>query len=670
MYTLYYISSSVSTTSSITIIPDSYIYSSAQRSDNSQAPISVYQNATLQISASTFESSGPTYTTTVGTLRAYVISASVIQASFPFDQVNIFYNQQYPGFQIDISPTASDNRFSPIISVGYSFIADTGSAAPSSFSFKLNDSSSTGLIDTNNPYSLGALNLRTGSTYTAIMTGSGDFYNLSFGVYNLDNAVYDFSTSSIGAPLFCTFSINDNIYNRTLLASSSLLSGFSLLFDSPGDIPYGAGELDLWNAQFGITASSVVISGATASLFGGNLSTFNGSLSVGGLAVNNIIPYSLAITSCSFAYSTTTSSIMPNINLSSPSLSNLKYFDMTFMGIGLVFDTGSLPSPSGSNIETYKCSDLYNAIVRIDNINLSSASSLLYFEINADTSLTGGTPNLSTYNILSYFSSNNCALDGGIGSLDGCYNLREFSCYSNGLTGSIPSLSNLYNLTSFNVSDNNLSGSIPSLSNNTNLVTFYCNNNAGISGSIPNLSNNINLANFNCTQTKVIGPLPDLSNNTKLYLFSAASCKISGSIPSLSNNSSLYYLAIGNNHLTGSIPSLSNNQSLYYFNVASNRLSGSIPDLSNNRALSEFYVHNNYLTSYTSSGISPTLQYFSAHTNMLDQTSIDGILYDLDRAGGINGDVELYGGTNSAPSALGYTYTASLVSKGWTVTVN
>ena len=56
--------------------------------------------------------------------------------------------------------------------------------------------------------------------------------------------------------------------------------------------------------------------------------------------------------------------------------------------------------------------------------------------------------------------------------------------------------------------------------------------------------------------------------------------------------------------------------------------------------------------------------------NALDQTSVDGVLADLDSGGLSNGTVDISGGTNSAPSAAGLTSKANLEGKGWTVTVN
>jgi hypothetical protein len=56
--------------------------------------------------------------------------------------------------------------------------------------------------------------------------------------------------------------------------------------------------------------------------------------------------------------------------------------------------------------------------------------------------------------------------------------------------------------------------------------------------------------------------------------------------------------------------------------------------------------------------------------NALTQASVDHVLITLDNNGLTGGTVNLSGGTNSAPSALGLAAEASLILKGWSVTVN
>lgn len=79
------------------------------------------------------------------------------------------------------------------------------------------------------------------------------------------------------------------------------------------------------------------------------------------------------------------------------------------------------------------------------------------------------------------------------------------------------------------------------------------------------------------------------------------------------------------------------------------------------------YMANNQLTSLNITGCSQ-LTYLDARTNNLGSTEIDSILYNLDTLGRSGGTVDLTG--NSAPSTDGQAYIASLVLKGWTVTVD
>jgi hypothetical protein len=56
--------------------------------------------------------------------------------------------------------------------------------------------------------------------------------------------------------------------------------------------------------------------------------------------------------------------------------------------------------------------------------------------------------------------------------------------------------------------------------------------------------------------------------------------------------------------------------------------------------------------------------------NDLTQTSVDHVLVTLDDSGLTGGLVDLGGGTNAAPSVAGAAAAASLILKGWSVTVN
>ena len=56
--------------------------------------------------------------------------------------------------------------------------------------------------------------------------------------------------------------------------------------------------------------------------------------------------------------------------------------------------------------------------------------------------------------------------------------------------------------------------------------------------------------------------------------------------------------------------------------------------------------------------------------NALTEASVDHVLITLDSSGLTGGYVDLSGGTSSAPSVLGSAAEASLILKGWSVTVN
>lgn len=93
MINLYYISSSNLNSSSVTVVPDNslYQYNTTYGTSNVQT---TYYGVSLEIKANVYESL-ESYTSTVGTLRANIISGSSTLISFPLDSVNIYYNIPY-----------------------------------------------------------------------------------------------------------------------------------------------------------------------------------------------------------------------------------------------------------------------------------------------------------------------------------------------------------------------------------------------------------------------------------------------------------------------------------------------------------------------------------------------------------------------------------------------
>ncbi len=225
---------------------------------------------------------------------------------------------------------------------------------------------------------------------------------------------------------------------------------------------------------------------------------------------------------------------------------------------------------------------------------------------------------------------------------------------------------------------NNIHHQNSSLNGNFNLQTFDCSNNALI-GSIPNLSSCPNLQYFYCSDNKLTGQLPtNLSGSYSLRWFDVGYNNLTGSIPLITGSLQAFYCS--NNQLSGSIGSLNGATNLINFDCSVNALTGSIPYLVNCSNLEYFSCHDNKLSNYSGSssttssfdgpGLSPTLTQFYAQTNQLKSSDVDNILYDLDKSGKTNGILNLSGGTNAAPSAFGYPYTSSLVSKGWIISIN
>jgi hypothetical protein len=286
------------------------------------------------------------------------------------------------------------------------------------------------------------------------------------------------------------------------------------------------------------------------------------------------------------------------------------------------------------------CSIIDGTLLNIPNISV--LPTLLYLDCSRNT-ISSSLPNLSNNSGLIYFNCSSNNITGSIPSFTSSGYPYYFNCSNNKISGSIPNLANLYNLQYFDCSYNLMSGSIlsSSLDNCYNLEYFYCHQNS-LTGSIPDLSKCYVLEEFNCKDNKISGSIPILSSSVNLKYFNCKNNRISGSIPNLDYNTILDTFICSNNNLTGSIPSLASASVLTYFECASNNLSN-----------------------YISGSVSPTLLYFSAESNSLSQTAIDGLLQDFDNAGGINGYLNLSGSSNAVPSTT--TRYTNLINKGWVV---
>jgi hypothetical protein len=613
MINLYYTPSSGSISSSL------YVYS-----DSTIIQPSEYTDITLEISASGYETSGSTFTSTVGDLRVYVRSGSIIYASFPIEETNIYYVISgssvlppfFPNPQPEISNTSSFDLnfdFSPI-------------SNPTSSNDKFQIlSGSTVVFSISGGFSNGTTPLTVGQTYTAVLSGSGTFYTSSISIINtLDSTIVSYVTSSNS---YLTASFSSSIYFNgiNIIPKTETFPFLQLTYNDIANIPVApTNSLDGWNTYLNVSASIISSSGATIYVAGGY---------IGDIINLSVDPtYLVNFTSSRLSNLNTldlSRPLEPTGSLTSfPNLSELT----VLQNINLTRNniTGSVPSSYSSsyNIQEFSCSwnNISGSITNI--LNILPTSSIRIVNVS-NNSLTGSIPNLSASFFLSYFDCSSNKLSGSI-LPQTHYSLSTFLCNNNALTGSIPDLSNIYNLSYFDASNNKLTGQLP------------------------NLSSSYNLSYFNCQLNQLTGSIPPLTGS--LQTFYCIANQLSGSIGSLNGATNLVNFDCGVNALTGSIPYLVSCSNLVYFNCSDNKLSD--------------YSGSSGGGFATGPGVSPTLTSFYAQNNQLKAIDVDNILYDLDKSGATNGVVNLSGSANAAPTVFGLSYTASLVSKGWLVYVN
>ena len=66
----------------------------------------------------------------------------------------------------------------------------------------------------------------------------------------------------------------------------------------------------------------------------------------------------------------------------------------------------------------------------------------------------------------------------------------------------------------------------------------------------------------------------------------------------------------------------------------------------------------------------PDNSYLQFQENALSQATVDNVLVRMVATGALNGNIQLGGGTSSAPSAIGLAAKATLEGRGWSVTTN
>jgi hypothetical protein len=205
------------------------------------------------------------------------------------------------------------------------------------------------------------------------------------------------------------------------------------------------------------------------------------------------------------------------------------------------------------------------------------------------------------------------------------------------------------------------------------LTEFYVDSKKFING-FPDFKSCRNLTFLNASGNQLDGNIPSFSSCPSLIMFRAADNLFSGSLPSFNNCTLLQDFRINGNQLTGTFPSFSNCTVLREFMFYDNLFSGTIPDFSGCISLQFILGLRNTFTGYTAGSFAtqPNINNLRFDGNNLDQTSVDNILADLVTSLGISGrvscNVQLEGGTNSAPSSV--TNKNTLISAGWSVTTN
>lgn len=196
---------------------------------------------------------------------------------------------------------------------------------------------------------------------------------------------------------------------------------------------------------------------------------------------------------------------------------------------------------------------------------------------------------------------------------------------------------------------------------------------AAVITSITGLQNLPNLQNFNADWNGLQSV--NLSGLTNLIYVDISDNDIPGNnIPSLTTVNltgctALQELRLDDSEFSGGIPSLSGLTSLTLIDFDQCGISGII-DLTGLPALENLdFSGNTAITSIIIADTQPILD-FNAYNCALTETAVDDILVVLSNNGESNGNVDLDGGTSSAPGATGLAAKTVLEGNGWTVTVN
>ena len=468
MTNLYYTYASGSIVSNLRVIPD-----------NNSVNQTIYQNVTLDVlSAATASISASANS---GSLRLYVKSGSVIYASFPLEQTNVYY------YNLTSSNFTASLKIKSSAIANFNVIGDTSAFSQLEI---------VGLTSSSYSSSVVPITISSGSNYVIKLSGSSVFYSSNIQIINssLNSMIY--YTSSFNSKISASFNSSMPIYSYTFSGSITNYPYISLTYEDPYYPVANTSSLDSWNSYLKISGSFLSQSNNTFYIGGPNLSNISkldDDNSIGYSSLQNVFFSGLNGITELKANASQLSTFPDTRKL--PNLKTLEIYDQH----------GNL---SGSIIQYSYLSSSYITDIYFGNNNISGSISdvmsvvpkslvSLGCEIN---NLTGSIPNLSSSLSLTYFDCSNNKLSGSI-IPQIQYSLSTFRCNNNALSGSIPPLNNMYSLTEFNCSYNNFTGSLPELSSSLLLTYFYCYNN-NLNGAIPNLYNT-KLISFSCKNNSI-----------------------------------------------------------------------------------------------------------------------------------------------------------------------
>ena len=191
--------------------------------------------------------------------------------------------------------------------------------------------------------------------------------------------------------------------------------------------------------------------------------------------------------------------------------------------------------------------------------------------------------------------------------------------------------------------------------------------------SITGLQNLTNLQEFRADYNSFTSI--DLSRLPNLTYVDVSDCDMPGTGTSsltsinLAGSTAIEQLRLDDSNFSAGIPNISELPNLYWLDMDQCDIAGAV-DISAQsfNALTFVDLSGNDITSISLP--EAYISYLSLSDNALTQEAVDDALQWLDGSGVEDGSVYLTGGTNSVPSSIGFTATASLVDKGWTVQVN